>query len=91
MKRIVKGEEILILKEDPDGGYLSIPTANLTKKMDEIFTEDVLTELAEKVVIPLNALKNMPFIAYIKADIADKNVSGWGQHKKALKDEGYDV
>ena len=91
MKRIVKGEEVIILNDYPNGGFVSIATSKLTKKMQEIFTEEVLIELAEQVIIPLAGLKNMAFIAYIKSDIANKDVSGWKKHKQTLKDEGYDV
>ena len=91
MKRIVKGEEVIILIEYENEGFVSIATSKLTKKMNEVFTEEALIDLAEKVIIPLAALKNMTFMAYIKSDIANKDVSGWKQHQKTLKDEGYDV
>ena len=91
MKRTVKGEEVVILKDYPNGGFVSVATSQLTKKMDDVFSEEVLVELATKVIIPLSALKNMTFIAYIKSDIANKDVSGWKQHRQTLKDEGYDV
>ena len=91
MRRIVKGEKVIILAEDHNSGFVSIETSKLTKKMSEIFSEETLVDLAEKVIIPLAALKNMTFIAYIKSDIANKDVSGWKQHKQTLKDEGFDV
>ena len=91
LRRIIKGKEVIILEEDTYGGFVSIETSKLTQKMNEVFGEEVLIDLAEKVIIPLAALKNMPLIAYIKSDIADKDVSGWKQHQKTLKDEGYDV
>lgn len=87
----IKGIETLILREDQWGGYESIEIKKLTMKMSEIFSEEALIELAKKAVRPLVALKNMTFIAYIKSDIANKDVSGWRQHKQTLKDEGFDV
>jgi len=91
VKRIIHGKEHLILREDGYGGFESIETETLTMKLGEVLSDEALTELADTVHIPLTALKAMPLIAFIKSDIADKDIMGWKQHQKVLKETGYDV
>lgn len=88
MRKVIKGREEIILREDPDGGFVSIEVEKLTKKMKELHSEEVLTEI-EADMPP--GFRNMPLIAVIKSDIANKNIMGWKQHKKVLKDDGFDV
>lgn len=37
------------------------------------------------------AVKEMTFVAFLKSDIAGKDVMGWKQHQKVLKEDGFDV
>ena len=91
MRRTVKGVEEIILEDYPDGGFMSIEAAKLTMKMSEVFSEDALVELADRVSMSLTGLNAMTFIAFLKSDIAGKDVAGWRQHRQALRDEGFDV
>jgi len=91
LRKLIKGKEHIILEEDGYGGFVSIETERLTKKLGELFSEEALAELSEKTQISLEDLRNTTFIDFIKADIADKDIMGWKRHQQTLKDEGYDV
>lgn len=91
MRKLVKDTEEIILREYPDGSFTSVEVEKLQKKMKDIFSEEALIGLADKVPRALAGLRNMAFIAFIKSDIAGNNAMGWRQHQKALKEEGYDV
>ncbi len=80
----------IILKED-EKGKIVVLKGDLTKKMKELWGDEALASLAEQTKIPLVALKEMPWIAFIKSDIANKDIQGYKQHKQALKNEGFDV
>ena len=87
-RKTVHGEEVIILKEDKWGGYESIPVANLTKKVEDIYSEETLVKM-EADMPP--GFRNMPLIALIKSNSRGNNSMGWKQHQKALKDEGFDA
>ena len=91
LRKLIKGKEHIILEEDGYGGFVSIETEKLTKKLGELFNEEALKELSERTQISLEGLRNMTFIAFIKADIADKNITGWKRHMKVLRSKGYNV
>lgn len=91
MRKIIKGKEEIILREDPDGGFTSIEVEKLTKHMDELFSEESLIALADKLPMSLTGLKKMTLIAVIKSDIAGNDNMGWKQHQKVLQEDGYDV
>lgn len=89
MRRIVKGEEEIILHEDAMG-FESIEVAKLTMKMEDIFSEESLVESEASGAFPLG-FRNMPLIAVIKSNIAGNNSMGWKKHQKVLKDAGFDI
>lgn len=84
----VKGIDTLILNVDEYGGFTSIEEANLRKKMEDIFSEESLAEIADDMP---PGFRKMPLIAVIRSDILGKDVMGWKQHKKALEDGGFEV
>jgi len=88
VRKTIKGIETIILRQDEDGGFVSVDAENLTKKMEELFTEENL--LAIEADMP-TGFRKMPLVAVIKSDIANKDRMGWRQHQKVLKEDGYDV
>lgn len=97
MRKNWKGKEIILLREDEPGGFgtgggfTSIDVDSLTAKMEDLFSEESLTELATEMGLPLAAVKNMTFIAVIKINAAGSDSMGWKKHKQVLKDDGFDV
>ena len=91
MRKLIKGKEEIILRQYPDGGFTSIKVEELQKKMEAVFSEEALIELADKAPRSLTGLKNMTLIAFIKSDIADKELMGGKQHQEVLKEDGFDV
>lgn len=89
MRKLIKGKEEIILKEYPDGGFTSIEVKKLTMKMGELHTEENLIELSKETGLPLAAIKNMTLIAVIKSDIGGKDIMGWKQHEKVLKEDRF--
>lgn len=84
----VKGVDTLILDVDKYGGYVSIEKYRLTKKMEELFSEEALLE-AEPNMPP--GFRHMTLIAVIKSNIAGNNSMGWKKHQKVLKDAGFNA
>jgi len=86
----------IVLEEafSEEGQYLgktTIPRENLMKKMKELWPDEKLAPMAEESVIPLAALREMPWVAFMKSDIAGKNIQGYKRHQAALKKHGVDV
>ena len=86
--RKVKGIDELILGVDPWGGFTSIDVDKLTMKMKNLSSEEALAEMEADMPV---GFREMSFIAVIKSDIANKDKLGWKQHRKALKDGGFDA
>lgn len=86
--RKIKEKDELILSVDKYGGFTSIEEDKLTKKMEEIFSEESLVQTEADMPA---GFRKMPLIAVIKSDIAGKDRMGWKQHQKVLKDSGFDV
>lgn len=71
---------------------ITVNREDLTKHMSEIWNDEELSVLSERCEIPLEGLKNMTVIAYIKADIASKrDRMGYAKYREVLKKEGFDV
>ena len=92
MRRMIKGKEVVILNEDnpgtPGTGFTSIEVDSLIAKMKDLYPEEQLVKM-EADFPP--GFRNMPLMAVIKSNIAGNDSMGWKKHKKALKDEGFDV
>lgn len=88
MRKIIKGKEEIILREDPDGGFTSIEVEKLTMKMKDLHSEEVLAEAEADMPA---GFREMPLIAVIKSNIAGNDSMGWKQHQQALKDDGFDA
>lgn len=86
MKKLIKGIEEIILKEYPDGGFVSIEVSKLTTKMKDLHPEEQLAEMEADMPV---GFRQMPLIAVIKYNIAHSNSMGWKQHEKVLKEGGF--
>lgn len=84
----VQGIDELILDVDRFGGFTSIEKDKLNEKMEDILSEEALTE-AESNMPP--GFRHMPLIAVIKSNIAGNDSMGWRKHQQVLKDAGFDV
>jgi len=74
---------MIVLSED-EGGKVVIDSEDLLKTVSELFPNHLNK-------IPTQ-FHNMPFIAWIKYDVASGNDRlGYGKYKKVLKDRGFDV
>lgn len=88
MRKMIKGKEEIILREDPDGGFTSIEVEKLTMKMKDLHSEEVLAEAEADMP---TGFREMSLIAVIKYNIAHGNSMGWKQHQKVFKEDGFDV
>lgn len=86
----VKGVDELILDVDKYGGFTSIEKDKLTKKMEDIFSEESLAQSELEGNMP-PGFRKMPLIAVIKSNIAGNDSMGWKKHQQALKDNGFDA
>ncbi len=71
--------------------FVNISIEDVTRKMKDRFKEEVLIGLASESGIQLSALREMPWIAFIKVDIAGKNIQGYRKYRQKIKDADHDV
>ncbi len=88
MRKTIKGKEEIILKEYPDGGFISVEVDRLTMKMEDLHSQEVLVSMEADMPV---GFREMSLIAVIKSDIANNDKIGWKQHQQVLKDDGFDV
>ena len=70
---------------------ITVDRKDLVKKVKELWSDETLVILSERTNIPLVALREMTWMAFLKRDVAGGDVQGYRKYRGVLKAEGFDV
>ena len=71
--------------------WIGVDKAWLTSNMMDIYNVEQLQKISDSSGLPLAVIQNMTVIAFIKSDIANKDIMGYKKYRGVLQKEGYDV